>query len=504
MIATTLRVKKSVDDVWPLTGKRVLLRVDFNVPIRNGVIDNDYRIRSSIPTIRRIVNQGGVCILLSHLGRPAGVDSDAVDADLRTRRNSNVFQENRGKTAFFASLSGEEKALILSWSSRKEKAASVPVQQGSGKTAIFGRLPEEEKKQLLVMFLNENKERLFPQLTSTAGFEEDCSLQVVAVRLAELLGQHVYFAHDCLFAKHEIMKLRCGEIMLLENVRFYKDENSPIEEKRMKMAKVLASYGDIYMNDAFGTAHRDSATMTGIPRIMGHGAAGYLMEREISFFSKVLNNPPRPLVAVIGGTKLSEKMALLECMLNRIDYLIIGGGMAYTFLVAEGYRVGTSLYEDSYVEQARNLMRIASDRKVDVFLPSDHICNLDPYTNEKAYVTDGANVPRGHMALDIGPKTIVEYTKVIDRSKAAVWSGAMGVFEVATYAKGTYAIAKAMGNASMQRGLLSIVGGGDSATAAEKCGEGPRMSHVSTGYRASMQLLEGHPLPGVDVLDDKE
>lgn len=502
---SSLTFKKSLDDVWPITGKRVLVRADFDVPIQDGIIDNDYGIRASIPTIRRIIDHGGICVLISHLGEPKGVDSDEVDTAYRKRTPLGPsFQENRGKTAYFSRLSGDDKALILSWSSLKEQAAALSPEFGSGKSVVFSKLPEDEKKTLLSTFIHENKERMFPQLASAAGFEENCSLKPVAVRLAELLGQNVYFAHDCLFAKQEIMKLRCGEVMLLENVRFYSNENSADETKRLSMAKILASYGDVYINDAFGASNRKAATITGIPKVMVHGCAGYLMEREILYFSKALNSPPRPMLAIVGGAKVSDKIGLLDNLLTRIDRLILGGAIAYTFLKALGHDVGTSLIEPEEVERAGLLLTTAEERKVDVYLPVDHVCHSSRRPTEIPLVTEGVDIPDGYMALDIGPKTIQQFIAVIEQVKTAVWNGPMGAYEVGCYSHGTFAIGSAMARCSAENGLLSIVGGGDSASVAEKCGEAARFSHVSAGGSASLELLEGKVLPGIAALDDKD
>ncbi|KAF8277243.1 3-phosphoglycerate kinase, glycosomal [Trypanosoma cruzi] len=501
---STLILKKTVDDVWPLTAKRVLIRVDFNVPIHNGIITNDYRIRAAIPTIRRVIDQGGICILMSHLGRPKGVSYTSAKKDIQKRYHGGLFNDSRGKTAFFAVLSGEEKAKILALSSAKDEASRLSLSEGSGKTAVFSRLPEEEKQTLLVRYISENKEQIFPQLSLSSGYEEKLTLRPIAVRLAELLNQHVYFAHDCMDAKMEISLLRRGEVMLLENVRFYVEEGSKKEEERDAMARVLASYGDVYISDAFGTAHRESATMTGIPKVLGHGAAGYLMEKEISYFAKVLGSPARPLVAIVGGAKVSDKIQLLDNMLQRIDHLIIGGAMAYTFLKAQGHKIGSSMCEEDKLDLARSLLKKAEDRKVTVLLPVDHVCHTEFKAVEAPLVTEGVDIPDGYMALDIGPRTIEKYVEVVAKCKSAIWNGPMGVFEMAPYSKGTFAIAKVMGDSTQNHGLMSIIGGGDSASAAELSGEAPRMSHVSTGGGASLELLEGKTLPGVAVLDDKE
>eukprot|EP00796_Vickermania_ingenoplastis_P012979 gene12979-8830_t len=476
--------KKSVDDIWPVTGKRVLVRTDFNVPVHGGVIENDFHIRCAIPTIRRVIDQGGICILLSHRGRPTGVDMATAEKELELRRPA--VSLGQGRTAFFGSLPGEAKALILSWSSQRDKAVMLPVDRSSGKSNIFAALPDEEKTLLLNRYVNETSvDRLHPP-----GYEEEYSLHIVAVRLAELLDQNVFFAHDCLHARDEIRKRRCGEVVLLENVRFYKEENSQNKSARLQFAKVLASYGDVFINDAFGISHRETATVTGIPEVIGHSAAGYWMQREISSFSKALSRPASPLTAIAGGAKASDKIALLRNLLSVIDCLCIGGGMAYTFLKALGYRVGRSNCELEWVGAAKQLMEEAKIRHVEVFLPIDHVCHTEVRPVEKPLTTSDANIPDDFIGLDIGPKTVSLYSKIISESKTCIWNGPLGVFEIPCYAKGTLAIAKSLGR------IL--------ASAAELSGEAPRMSHVSTGGGASLELLEGKVLPGVAILDDQE
>mmetsp|Transcript_16472 Transcript_16472/g.25709 ORF Transcript_16472/g.25709 Transcript_16472/m.25709 type:complete len:414 (+) Transcript_16472:132-1373(+) len=410
---TSLNLKKTIDDIWPLSKKKVLMRVDFNVPLKDGEITNDFRIRSTLPTIQRVTDHGGMVILMSHLGRPKGVD---------------------------------------------------------------------------------------PAL----------SLQPVATRLQELLGQapeskaSVLFAKDCLDADEQVAQLEPGQVLLLENVRFYSAEGSKKEEERMEMATKIASYGDYYVSDAFGTAHRNSATMTGIPQVLGHGAAGYLMAKEVSAFAKVLGSPPRPMVAIVGGAKVSDKILLLENMLTRIDKLIIGGAMAYTFLKAQGMSIGSSFHEEGEInELARRLLQKAAELRVEVSLPVDHPCHTKFEATDEPLVTEDANIPDGYMALDIGPKTIELYASIIQGCSTAIWNGPMGVFEIDTYAAGTFKVAEAMADATEKTGLLSIIGGGDSASAAELSGHDVRMSHVSTGGGASLELLEGKALPGLVVLDDK-
>lgn len=415
----SLAPKKSVDDA-PLKGKRALIRVDFNVPIKDGKITNDFRIRSALPTIQKVLKEGGSCILMSHLGRPAG-----------------------------ARMSDPKPA------------------------------------------------------SGVRGYEEKSSLKPVSARLSELLGKPVEFAPDCLDASAVTSRLKPGDVLLLENVRFYAEEGSKKEPERLAMAKILASYGDVYISDAFGTAHRDSATMTGIPKVLGAGYAGYLMEKEINYFSKVLNNPPRPLVAIVGGAKVSDKIQLLDNMLGRINYLIIGGAMAYTFLKAQGRKIGISMCEEDKLDLARSLLERAKERNVEVLLPLDHLCNTEFKAVDSPLKTENEDIPDGYMALDIGPKTVDVYVSVVKKCKSAIWNGPMGVFEMPCYSKGTFAIAKVMGDGTARGGLLSIIGGGDSASAAELSGEAARMSHVSTGGGASLELLEGKTLPGVAILDDK-
>nr|P08966.1 RecName: Full=Phosphoglycerate kinase, cytosolic; AltName: Full=Phosphoglycerate kinase B [Crithidia fasciculata]CAA30341.1 unnamed protein product [Crithidia fasciculata] len=416
----SLAPKKTIDDAV-VKGKKVLIRVDFNVPVKNGEITNDFRIRSALPTIQKVLKEGGSCILMSHLGRPKG-----------------------------AKMSDPKPA------------------------------------------------------KSVRGYEEAATLRPVAARLSELLGQKVEFAPDCLDAASYAAKLKGGDVLLLENVRFYAEEGSKKEEERDAMAKVLAAYGDVYVSDAFGTAHRDSADMTGIPKVLGAGYAGYLMEKEINYFAQVLNNPPRPLVAIVGGAKVSDKIQLLDNMLGRINYLVIGGAMAYTFQKAQGHAIGISMCEEDKLDLAKSLLKKAQERNVEVLLPVDHVCNKEFQGVDAPLVTKDVEIPEGYMALDIGPKTIKIYEDVIAKCKSTIWNGPMGVFEMPCYSKGTFAVAKAMGNGTQKNGLMSIIGGGDTASAAELSGEAKNMSHVSTGGGASLELLEGKSLPGVTVLTNKE
>jgi phosphoglycerate kinase len=519
-----LKPKKTVDDLWPVRNKKVLMRVDYNVPIKKSVISNDYRIRSTIPTVQKILSQGGSVILMSHLGRPKGVHyKDVLEDDALHKFHKETWKSEKGtgKTTFFAHLCGEDKLKILGWSSCASMAESLTEKFGCGKTYLFSTLPEEEKRLLLDKYNAEcrHQEFDFEHLRKYHGYEEELSLAPVAKRLEELLKAEdphalpVLFADDCLFADEVVKTLQPGQVLLLENVRFYHEESSKDKEVRFLMARKLASYGDYFVCDAFGTAHRDAASMTGIPQVLGHGCAGYLVKREIEAFGEVLGNPPKPVAAIVGGAKVSDKILLLENLLTKIDELIVGGAMAYTFLKAQGYSIGRSFsqagqsFTDRYgetmdiVELASRLLEKAKANNITVYLPVDHVCNSECKMTDSPVVTEDANVPDDLMALDIGPKTIALYEQVVAKCKTAVWNGPMGVFEIDTYAEGTFAIAKAMADATEQNGMLSIIGGGDSASAAEKSGQAVRMYHVSTGGGASLELLEGKALPGLMVLD---
>ncbi|CCW59787.1 unnamed protein product [Phytomonas sp. EM1] len=506
MLPQTLQPKKGVDDIWPVNGKRVLIRVDFNVNIRTGVIENDYRIRLAIPTISRILDQGGICILMSHLGQPKSVDINTaamIREECQQRKKHILSYDGGSKISFFEKLSGEDKALILSWSSRKEKLMSLSVNPGSGKTAVFAKLPDEEKKHLIARFIKESTERVFQKPFQTTKSEQEFSLRLVGERLAELLDQRVFFAYDCLNARKEIKKLGPGDVMLLENLALYEEENSTDENKRLQMAQILASYGDIYINDAFTLVQSEAASITGIPKVMGHGVAGYFMDKEISYWIQLLNKPARPLTLIVGGSSLSSKIWLIDYMLTLVDSLIIGGGVALPFLKAQGHPTGATKCDEEIVRRARKVLKTAHERKVNVHLPVDHLCHNDPSPTARPMITNDANIPDGFTALDIGPKTISTFAKVIGSSKSVIWNGPMGMFEMPCYSKGTFAIAKVIGDATVRRGLLSTIIGGDTTIAAERCEQVARVSHVWASTVA-LDLLEGKLLPGIGALDNKD
>ncbi|RNB78071.1 phosphoglycerate kinase [Brevibacillus nitrificans] len=392
--------KKSIRDV-ELAGKRVFCRVDFNVPMQDGIITDDTRIRAAVPTIQFLVEAGAKVILASHFGRPKG----------------QVVEEMR--------------------------------------------------------------------------------LTPVAAHLSTLLGKDVKKLDDSIGAEVEaaVQQMEAGDVILLENVRFHAGE----EKNDPEIAKSFAALADLFVNDAFGTAHRAHASTAGIANYIP-AVAGLLMEKEIRFMGGALSRPERPFTAIVGGAKVKDKIAVIENLLTKVDHLIIGGGMANTFLKAQGLRVGASLCEDDKLDLARTLMAQAKERNVSLLMPVDVVV-ADRFAAdaEKQTVSIDA-IPDGWMALDIGPKTVEQYHKVIVDSKTVVWNGPMGVFEMDAFAQGTIGVAKAMSECSG----TTIIGGGDSVAAVEKAGVAEQMTHISTGGGASLEFMEGKELPGVAVLADNE
>ncbi len=391
----SLRTLKNTD----ITGKRVLMRADFNVPLKDGKITDDTRIRAALPSIRYILDQGCHLILMSHLGRPKG-----------------------------------------------------------------------QKK-------------------------PEFSLRPVGERLSELLDTPVEIADDVIGESVEAKarELKPGGILLLENVRFYKEET----DNDTAFAEKLAGLGDVFVNDAFGTAHRAHASTEGVAHHIP-SCAGFLIEKEISFFQPVLDAPAKPMVAVIGGAKVSSKIAVLESLLPNCASFIIGGGMAYTFLKAQGTEVGTSLVEEDYIDTASRFLAAAAERGVDVILPLDHVVAATFDAEATAEAVDGRAIPADKMALDIGPKTIAAAVKAVGDARTIVWNGPLGVFEFERFAAGTKAVAEAIAEAD----ATTVVGGGDSVAAANQFGLADRMDHVSTGGGASLEFLEGKALPGIVALQD--
>ncbi len=421
---------KTVKDV-DLKGKRIIMRVDFNVPMKDGVVQDDTRIMAALPTIKYILEQNPrSLVLMSHLGDPK---KDVKKA--------------------------QEKA---------EKAGKTWTEADSEK------------------FIN-GKNRMAP----------------VVKYFAEKLGKEVTFLPDALGQKAAIDALPEGGVAMLENVRFHKEETAKTFEEREPMAKELATYGDIFVNDAFGTAHRDQASTASIAKFMStQPVGGFLMEKEVKYLEPMVTNPPKPMVAIIGGAKVSSKIAVLESLLKNAKYLVIGGGMAYTFLKAQGHSVGKSLVEDDFIDTAKKLLSEAEEKGVKILLPVDHIAAAEFSADAKPVAVDGVDIPSDVMAMDVGPKTVEEYKKAIAEAKSIVWNGPVGVFEFDAFAKGTEAVAKLVAEAT-GRGAMTVVGGGDSVAAVNKFNLASKMSHVSTGGGASLELLEGKVLPGIAILATK-
>ena len=421
---------KTVKDV-DLKGKRIIMRVDFNVPMKDGVVQDDTRIMAALPTIKYILEQKPrSLVLMSHLGDPAKDVKKAAE---------------------------------------KAEKAGKP-------------FTEEDKEKFIA-----GKNRMAP----------------VAAYLEKKLGTHVAFAPDALGQKAAVDALPEGGVMMLENVRFHKEETAKTAEEREGMAKELSTYGDIFVNDAFGTAHRDQASTATIAKFMKtECVGGFLMEKEVKYLDPMLHNPPKPMVAIIGGAKVSSKIAVLESLLKNASTLVIGGGMSYTFLKAQGHSVGKSLVEDDFIDTAKKLLSEAKEKGVNIILPVDHRGAESFDANASAVPIDSADIPDNLMALDVGPKTLELYKKAIGEAKSIIWNGPVGVFEFEAFSKGTEAVARMVAEAT-SRGAMTVVGGGDSVAAVNKFHLADKMSHVSTGGGASLEFLEGKTLPGIAILAQK-
>ena len=400
--------KLSIRDL-SLNNHRVLMRVDFNVPLEDGRVVDDTRIRETLPTIEYALRHGARLVLVSHLGRPKGKPNPAMSLK-----------------------------------------------------------PAAERLRMLL-----DKE------------------------LAR--GENVGFCPECIGPEAEEMagRLEQGQTLLLENLRFHPEE----EANDSKFAKQLAGLAAYYVNDAFGTAHRAHASTVGVTRFVQKSAAGLLMEKELQYLGKVLRHPETPFVAILGGAKVSDKIGVIRNLLGKVDTLIIGGGMAYTFLKAQGEQIGKSLVEEDKIDLARDLLKEAKSHKVKFLLPTDHVVaeKIDP--NAIIQTVGSGHIPANMMALDIGPKTIEAFTEEIGRALTIVWNGPMGVFEVSPFAKGTFKVAQAVAE---NVGATSIVGGGDSVSAVNAAGVADKITHISTGGGASLEFLEGKKLPGVEALTDKK
>jgi len=394
--------KKTVDDLQ-VNGKRVLVRCDFNVPLKDGAITDDVRIVAALPTIKKLIESGGKVILCSHLGKPKGPDPTAT-------------------------------------------------------------------------------------------------LAPVAARLSEHLGKSVVFAADDTVvgdnAKKAISAMANGDVVLLENTRFRKEESKNEEA----FSKDLASICDVYVNDAFGSSHRAHCSTVGVTQFVAESAVGYLMQKEIEFLGNAVNNPARPFTAILGGAKVTDKIAVIDNLLNKVNTLIIGGGMAYTFIKAQGHGVGKSLLEEDKLDYALDMIKKAKEKGVNLLLPVDTVV-VKEFKNDTEYKTvDAGGIDDDWMGVDIGEKTREAFAAAINGSKTVVWNGPMGVFEFENFAKGTIAVAQAL---AKLEGATTIIGGGDSAAAVNQLGFGDKMTHISTGGGASLEFLEGKELPGVVAVNDK-
>jgi 3-phosphoglycerate kinase len=416
-----IKTVKSVD----LKGKRVIMRVDFNVPMKDGVVQDDTRITAAIPTIKYILGEGVKTLtLMSHLGDPS---KDAKKAREKAEKDGKAFDE-----------------------------------------ADYIR----------------GKHRMAP----------------VAAYLEKKLGEKVVFAGEdgCYGKKSFIDGQADGTVIMLENTRFHKEETSKEADERDKLAKELASYGDIFVNDAFGTAHRDHASTASIAKFVPVSVAGFLMEKEVNYLEPIVTSPQKPLAAIIGGAKVSSKIAVLESLLKNASALVIGGGMAYTFLKAQGHKVGKSLVEDDQIDTAKKILEAAKKTGAEIVLPVDHVGAETFDAAAKPVAVDSRDLPDNLMGLDVGPKTVALYRDVLAKAKTIVWNGPVGVFEFEAFAKGTEEVAKLVAEAT-GKGAITVVGGGDSVAAVNKFGLASKMSHVSTGGGASLELLEGKKLPGIEV-----
>jgi len=395
--------KMTIEDI-EVKGKRVLVRCDFNVPLKDGLITDENRLIGSIPTIKYLVEKGARVILCSHLGKPKG---EAV-----------------------------------------------------------------------------------PEL----------SLKPVATRLSEMLGKTVVFAADNIVvgenAKKAVSKMKDGDVVLLENTRYRKEET----KNEPEFSKELASLAEIFVNDAFGTAHRAHCSTVGVTEFIPVSVCGYLIQKELKFLGNAVSSPERPFVAILGGAKVSDKINVINNLLEKVDTLIIGGGMGFTFAKALGCTIGNSLLEEDKIDYAKDMILKAEEMGVKFLLPLDYIAADKFDANANAIVTEDANIPEGYMGLDIGPKTINLFTQEVKNSKTVIWNGPVGVFEFEKFAAGTKAMAKALSETQ----AVTIIGGGDSAAAVNSLGYGDKMTHISTGGGASLEFLEGIELPGIAALNDRK
>jgi len=395
--------KKGLGDFDP-AGRRVLVRVDFNVPVKDGVVRDDTRITASLPTIRNLIERRARVILMSHLGRPKG------------------------------------------------------------------------------------------------GPDPKASLKPVAARLEQLLGRPVQFANDCVGpdVERRVAGLKDGDVLLLENLRFHPEE----EKNDPGFAEALAALGEAYVNDAFGTAHRAHASTEGVPKLLKPAVAGFLMETELRYLGEALEQPARPFVAILGGAKISGKIDVITALLGRVDRLLVGGAMMFTFFKSRGMPTGRSLVEDDRLDMARDVLAAAAKQRVEIVLPVDCVASTAPDGSAPARVTACDAIAADEMGVDIGPATIRLFGEKLADVKTAIWNGPMGIFEVPAFSSGTLAVARALADAT-GRGAVTVAGGGDSVAAIQQSGLADCFTHLSTGGGASLEFLEGKELPGVAALEDR-
>lgn len=394
--------KKSIEDI-NVKGKKVLVRCDFNVPIQEGKITDENRLKGALPTIKYLMENNAKVILCSHLGKPKG----------------------------------------------------------------------EPKKEL--------------------------SLEPVAKRLSTMLGKEVAFADDENVvgenAKNAVQNMKDGDVVLLQNTRYRKEET----KNEDNFSKELASLAEVFVNDAFGTAHRAHCSTVGVTKYLKESACGYLIQKELKFLGEAVENPERPFVAILGGAKVSDKINVINNLLEKVDILIIGGGMAYTFLKAQGYTIGKSLLEEDKMDYALEMIKKAEDKGVKLLLPVDFIVANEFSKDAEPIVTEDRNIQDDYMGMDVGPKTVELFTSAVKEAKTVIWNGPLGVFEFENFAKGTKSMAKALSETK----ATTIIGGGDSASAVNNLGYGDKMTHISTGGGASLEFLEGKALPGIEALMEK-
>ncbi|MEJ7846769.1 MAG: phosphoglycerate kinase [Pyrinomonadaceae bacterium] len=462
--------KKTIKDI-NIKSKRVFIRVDFNVPIKNGEIEDDTRIRGALPTIEYAIWQGAKIILASHLGRP-----------LKDKKKAE--EKKMPYDAAKYSLSPVYEYMCIAFGQDLEP------ESGSGRSVAK---PENFDNGNSEKGLKEDTKQRIDLLMNSIT-EPETTFQAIEYPV-------ISFVHDCIGdeVQQKVNILKEGQILLLENLRLYAEEENNDED----FAKHLADLCDVYVNDAFGTAHRAHASTEGITHFVDDCVAGLLMEKELNFLGKALHEPERPFVAILGGAKVSDKIPVIESLIERkVDKLLIGGAMAYTFFKAQGFTIGKSLVQDDMMPKALKIVEMADNAGVELLLPTDHrvVDSYDPLNSAKVIPIAFTN--SGLVGLDIGPETVEIFKQALEGAKTIVWNGPMGMFEEKPFDEGTMAIAQSVAEAT-EKGATSIVGGGDSVSAVNQAGLNDKITHISTGGGATLEFLAGDKLPGVAALDDK-